>query len=287
MNNQRERLRIEVDDRESASAVLPVLRECADFHVTVMRLPLGDYRVDGRFLFERKTLTDLVAAIKDGRLFRQALRLAATPLRPAIILEGTGRELAGCGMQWEAIQGALVTVTLFCGLPLLRTRTPEETVRTMLFVARQGRTFASGAMARRGRRPRGKRALQLYILQGFPGIGPDRAQRLLDRFGSVEAIVRADGADLRAVPGIGERLAGALRWSVEEPDCGYKPAPRPSQYDARSGRFDGDLLGFQSCLDGCRCERPVLRCQFHGEPDGKFEIRRIISGEIVLPGEIQ
>ena len=42
MNNQREMLRIEVDDRESAGAVLPVLRECGDFHVSVMRLPLGD-----------------------------------------------------------------------------------------------------------------------------------------------------------------------------------------------------------------------------------------------------
>lgn len=109
MSNRREKIRIEVDDRESAGAVLPGLRECADFHVSVMRLPIGDYRVDGRYLFERKT-TDLVAAIKDGRLFKQALRLAATPLRPAIILEGTSREIAGSGMKWEAIQGPLETV---------------------------------------------------------------------------------------------------------------------------------------------------------------------------------
>lgn len=223
MNNQREMLRIEVDDRESGSPVLPALRECADFHVTVARLPLGDYRVDGRFLFERKTLTDLVAAIKDGRLFRQALRLAATPSQPAIILEGTGRELAGCGMQWEAIQGALVMVALFCGVPLFRTRTPEETVRTMLFAARQGRTFASGALPRRGRRPRGKRARQHYILQGLPGIGPERAHQLLARFGSVEAITRAGAGDLCSVPGIGERIAGALRWSLEEPRRNYRP----------------------------------------------------------------
>ena len=218
-----ETVRIEVDDRECACPVLPALRECVDFHVTVARLPLGDYLVDGRFLFERKTLTDLVVAIKDGRLFRQALRLAATPLQPAIILEGTGRELAGCGMRWEAIQGALVTVALFCGVPLLRTRTPEETVRTMLFAARQGRKFASGALPRRGRRPHGKRARQLYILQGFPGIGPERAHRRLERFGSVETIMRATAEDLRSVEGIGERIAGALRWSVEEPRCDYRP----------------------------------------------------------------
>lgn len=223
MNTLHETLGIEVDDRESAGAVLLVLRECGDFHVSVMRLPLGDYRVDGRFLFERKTLTDLVAAIKDGRLFRQALKLSATTMRPAIILEGTGRELAGSGMRWEAIQGALVTVSLFCGVPLLRTRTPEETVRTMLFAARQGRTFASGALRRRGRRPHGKRARQLYILQGFPGIGPERAHQLLARFGSVEAIARAPAEDLRSVEGIGERIAGALRWSVEESRCNYRP----------------------------------------------------------------
>jgi ERCC4-type nuclease len=144
-------------DRHTPISRVDLMRrlECADFHVTVARLSLGDYRVDGRFLFERKTLTDLVAAIKDGRLFRQALKLSSTTLQPAIILEGTGRELAGSGMRWEAIQGALVTVSLFCGVPLLRTRTPEETVRTMLFAARQSRAFASGARPRRGRRQRG------------------------------------------------------------------------------------------------------------------------------------
>jgi DNA excision repair protein ERCC-4 len=221
MNATSEIFRIEVDDRESGGPVLPSLRQCTDFRATVMRLPLGDYRVDGRFLFERKTLTDLVAAIKDGRLFRQALKLSATTMQPVIILEGTGRELVGSSMRWEAIQGALVTVSLFCGVPLLRTRTPEETVRTMLFAARQGRTFASGALPRRGRRPRGKRARQLYVLQGFPGIGPERAHRLLERFGSVEAITRAGAEDLCSVPGIGERIAGALRWSVEESRCSY------------------------------------------------------------------
>ena len=109
-----------------------------------------------------------------------------------------------------------MTVALFCGIPLLRTRTPQETVSTMIYASRQGRTIASGGLPRRGYRPRGKYARQLYILQGFPGIGPERAEPLLDHFGSVEAIVRAGVEDLRAVSGIGERIAGALRWSAEE-----------------------------------------------------------------------
>lgn len=39
MNASHETVGIEVDDRESTGAVLPVLRECADLHVTVARLP--------------------------------------------------------------------------------------------------------------------------------------------------------------------------------------------------------------------------------------------------------
>jgi len=215
---------IQADDRETGSAVVALLRQSPDFHMTVMRLKLGDYLVDGRFLFERKTLTDLVAAIISGRLFSQALRLADTPLHPAMILEGTARDIANCGMRWEAIQGALITVTIFCGIPLLRTRTPEETVRTMRFAAQQGQSYAIGALPRHGWRPRGKYARQLYILQGLPGIGPARARRLLARFGRVEAVMTANPEALSMVPGIGRRIAEKLRWSLEETRREYGPA---------------------------------------------------------------
>lgn len=214
---------IQIDDRESRTQVAELLHQSPEFRVTVTRLNLGDYLIDGRFLFERKTLSDLVTAIVSGRLFTQALRLAATTLRPAIILEGTSRDLDGSGMRREAIQGALVTVTLFCGIPLLRTRTPEETVRTMLFVARQGQAYAKGALPRPGWRPRGKFARQIYILQGLPGIGPGRARRLLVRFNSVEAVMTAGAKDLRSVSGIGARLSERIRWTVEEPLLEYSP----------------------------------------------------------------
>ena len=212
---------VEVDHRELLGAVLPALHNCADFHVTMAHLPLGDYLVDERFLFERKTMSDLVVSIICGRFFEQALRLARAQTRTAIILEGTSRDLAQSGMRWESIQGALVTVTLFCGVPLLRTRTPEETVRTMLFTAQQGRALALGALPRAGYRPRGRRARQLYILQGLPGVGPKRARLLLTQFGSVERVVAASVSELCDLPGIGEQTAEKIRWAVSEPSAGY------------------------------------------------------------------
>jgi DNA excision repair protein ERCC-4 len=212
---------VQVDDRELQGPIVALLQESPDFRVTVARLKLGDYLVDARILFERKTLTDLVTAIVSGRLFTQALRLAATSLRPATILEGTGQDLRDSGMRWEAIQGALITVSLICGIPLLRTRTPEQTVRAMLFAARQAQTYATGALPRHGWRPKGKRARQLYILQGLPNIGPERARRLLARFGSIEAAFNARPEELLSVAGIGRRVADEIRRAVEEPPCEY------------------------------------------------------------------
>ena len=211
-----QRFCIVADDRESPGPVLAALRRRDCVRLRVALLPVGDYRVDDVLLFERKTLRDLVASIKDGRLFAQGLRLTEGPLRPALILEGRSQDLTNSGMRREAIQGALVTLTLFLGIPLLRSLNPEETVDLMLCAARQGRAFASGALPRRGRRPRGKACVQNHILQGLPGVGPARAKRLLDRFGSIEAVVVAPVDTLATVPGIGKQTATQIRWAVQE-----------------------------------------------------------------------
>lgn len=210
-------IHIIVDDRECRSAMPAALAACAEFNVQIQRLPIGDYRVDNALLFERKTLLDLVASIKDGRLFDQALRLTKAALPAALILDASTGDLAQSGMRTEAIRGALINVSLFIGLPVLRARNAAQTTRTILYAARQHRAIACGALPRHGHRPKGKTALQSYILQGLPGIGPQRATRLIEHFGSVEAAVAADPASLAEVAGIGASTARKLRWAVDEP----------------------------------------------------------------------
>jgi len=58
----------------------------------------------------------------------------------------------------------------------------------------------------------------LFLLQGLPRIGPERAARLLDRFGSVQAVAAASAAELASVDGIGEAIAGGIRWVLAAPD---------------------------------------------------------------------
>ena len=63
--------------------------------------------------------------------------------------------------------------------------------------------------------------LQLFILQGLPGIGPEKAKRLLETFGSVNAVFQADADALQGVSGIGEKTANAIAWAIREAENGY------------------------------------------------------------------
>jgi DNA excision repair protein ERCC-4 len=216
-------IQILADDRESQAEVIAMLRRHEGVEVTLRRLALGDYLVDGRLLFERKTLRDFAVSLKDGRLFEQGTRLAASPLHKAMILEGSAHDRANSGMRREALQGALITLTLFLGIPLLRSADAEESAQLMLYAARQFDALAKQApRLSKGKRPKGKRKTQLRILQSFPGIGPGIAQNLLQQFGSIEAILAADEQALLGVAGIGTGRAKAIRWAVGEGMAAYR-----------------------------------------------------------------
>ena len=85
-HNQR-KIPVIMDDRECAGAIPGALRDSGRFDVSITRLKTGDYRVDERFLFERKTLPDLAASVISGRLFKQALRLAAKSQQASHLLQ--------------------------------------------------------------------------------------------------------------------------------------------------------------------------------------------------------
>ena len=206
---------IVADHRESASGVIDALKLIPEVEVHVEPLPLGDYLANGVCLFERKTLHDFTESLIDGRLFSQAVRLGASPLHTAVILEGTGRDLEGSAMRREALLGAIVSLTLIFELPVLRSREPTETAHLLIYAAQQLRRDACDALPRRGRRPKRKRRIQLRLLQGLPGIGPERAAALLERFGSVQAVMTASPEALMELKGIGEIIARRIRSALE------------------------------------------------------------------------
>jgi len=63
-----------------------------------------------------------------------------------MILEGTAKDLASSGMRREAIQGALITLSIILGIPILRSKSPTESAHLMYYAARQINSIASGAL---------------------------------------------------------------------------------------------------------------------------------------------
>ena len=204
------------DDRERKSEVIASLMDMKGVTVATQRLSIGDYRVDNRLVFERKTLHDLVISIIDGRLFKQMIRLANSNHRGVLVLEGTGKDLTDTRMRREAMQGALITISLILGIPVLRSKDPLETAKLIVYATQQIRSVAKNALQRPGYQPKTKQKRQLFILQGLPGIGREKAIKLLDRFGSVERVITANREELESIDGIGKDTADKIKWAVSE-----------------------------------------------------------------------
>jgi ERCC4-type nuclease len=151
--------------------------------VCIRRLSMGDYQIDNRLVVERKTLKDFAVSIIDGRLFKQTIFLANSNSKSVLILEGTVSDTVEIGVTREAMQGALITVSLILGIPVLRSKDPSETAKLIVYIGRQIESMAGDGMQRHGYRPKTKRKRQLFILQGLPGVGSEKAERLLARFG--------------------------------------------------------------------------------------------------------
>jgi DNA excision repair protein ERCC-4 len=219
-------LRIVVDYRERSSQVPHFLEQSGQAQLSFEQLTLGDYRT-AEWLFERKTLPDFAASIIDGRLFAQAYRLAASNLSTAIILEGTAQDLAGSRLHRSALQGAVVSLSLIYQLPVLRSRGPEDTAQLLLFAGRQLCRSYSDWAERSGRRPKRLRKLQLYILEGLPGIGPHKAAALLDYFGTVRGAMAASEEELCRVKGIHRITAAKIEWVLGRYSVQNKPSVLP------------------------------------------------------------
>ena len=195
--------------------------------VSVETLRVGDFLINGQWVFERKTLADLCGSLVDGRLFKQAVGLLQSEYHPVYILEGSSADLKKAGVRRESVQGALITLSVFFGLPVLRSLSPEETVRLMRYTVSQGVRFAEGGVQRFGYRPKGKKARQLYVLQGLPTIGKKRANALLEYFGGIEAVMCADENELAEVDGIGAPIAEKIRNLVKETGVPYGHSDSP------------------------------------------------------------
>ncbi|WP_192348998.1 ERCC4 domain-containing protein [Algoriphagus sp. Y33] len=208
-------LQVTIDDREPASLEYE-FRKLGNMIIHRQRLAAGDYLFDGNFLVERKTVPDFCLSIKDGRLFRQAGKLIKSRIPSCIILEGKKRDFKHTDFSPQALQGILLSLSLAFRLPVLRTKSTRETVKVMLQSFKQ---LTRDRLEEQRFYPRPSvsktkndllLAQKVHVLGGFPGIGADKAERLLMKFENLHGVFTAGEEELLNVPGIGKKTVESL-----------------------------------------------------------------------------
>lgn len=75
-----------IDDREFKSE-LPFRLYMKNFHIINLRLSIGDYIISDEICFERKSFSDLISSISDGRISYQFSRINHVFRKPTLLVE--------------------------------------------------------------------------------------------------------------------------------------------------------------------------------------------------------
>jgi Fanconi anemia group M protein len=199
---------LRVDSAESASGIPALLCALGSVEVEVADLQVGDYEV-GDVGIERKSALDFLASIRDRRLFSQAKLLAATFAKPVLVLEGRLEDVDH-GFEEEALTGALSYLPVIEGVSVIPTRDTAHSARLIARMALHRLNGLGYEVSMHGPKPAALPILQRYVVGSLPGIGAGRAIKLLQHFGSVEAIFAAGEPELAQVAGLGPKLAARM-----------------------------------------------------------------------------
>jgi ERCC4-type nuclease len=210
---------IRIDTQEQRSGIPALLATMPQVHVEMIPLQMGDYDVGGDpcRIFERKTGSDFLCSLAQGRLFPQLAALLKSRFSPILLLEGDPLLVSHSQMRPESIRGALAYIAATLRVPILPSSGPAESAHLIYAVAKRcqigkvhGRVGQAPHGPPAGRRRATQSEQQLHILLSLPGIGPATARALCAHFGSLHDLLSADIAQLATVPGVGPSRAAAL-----------------------------------------------------------------------------
>jgi len=206
---------IVADHREASSGVI---RHLSGMNALVRaeQLDVADYILSDRVAVERKSVGDFISSIKDQRVFEQLDRLAKSYENPVIMMEGDPEAMFDNGMHPNSIRGALSSIAVDLGIPIIWTRNPKETAAQLYWIARreqveldrkiQIRSFSMDA-------PMHKH--QEFLVSGLPFVNSVMSRRLLKKFGSPAKLFSATEEELKSVDGIGEVKARKIKELID------------------------------------------------------------------------
>lgn len=178
-------------------------------HVNEMNLEIGDFICSGDGIaIERKTHSDFVSSIIDGRIFEQVRTLKENYEKPVIIVEGfSNRE-----MNDNALKATIASLITKFNVSFVNTKNILDTARMIYWLAKKEQEDDNILLGfKQGKKPKEMKRLQEFILSGIPGISNVLARRLLENFGNIENVINASEIDLSKVKGVGKKLANKIK----------------------------------------------------------------------------
>lgn len=214
---------IYVDHREAKSGVV---RELSNLGVKMKfsTLDVADYQISEDIGVERKSAQDFTSSIIDKRLYKQAKDLSEQFSKPVIIIEG--ENMYAGGLHPNAVRGSLASLAIDYSIPIIPTRSPEDTAAMIYRLAM--RELEKGSMdvpLRTEKKPLSLQEQQIFIIESLPNVGPVTARKLLEKFGSVKGVINAEKDELTQVEGIGKVIAQKILDVIDSDFMSRRAAP--------------------------------------------------------------
>ena len=166
----------------------------------------ADYVVSADYAVERKELHDFFRSTFDGRLFEQVERLAEAYETPCLLVEGDVIKAVKAIRNPKVFWGVIAKIIADRHVSIIFT--PDE-LNTAMFLYSLGKKLQEEKRKKIAVKHKPKayslKQIQLLAVQSLPQIGPDRAEALLKKFGSVRRVFQASKAELLSVKGLGEK----------------------------------------------------------------------------------
>ena len=194
-----EKKEVTIDYREKNSLVHVYLKK-RGFEIEFKELKIGDYIVKGTVI-ERKTIPDFINSMINHHLLNQIEELKQHKNK-LIIIEGFSEQNL-YGQKDErvnayAIRGFLLSIVLKHQIPIIFSENSEDTAKFIdILSSKKEKELNLNAKKRIFS---GKEQLQ-FIIESFPGIGPKKAKKLLEKFGNIQNIILASEEDLKEILG--------------------------------------------------------------------------------------
>jgi len=153
-------------------------------------LKVADYLV-GEVAIERKTVSDFISSMMSKRLVNQLEELQQYKNR-LLMIEGIDEQELytdsedKIGIHPNAVRGFLLSILLKHKVPIIFTKDYKDTAKFISVLSKRVEKEASLNVIKKSLNK--KERLQ-FILEGFPGIGPKNAKKLLEKFKTLKEII--------------------------------------------------------------------------------------------------